>query len=124
MLRYIKITFLLVLAALLLSIALANRSEVTLNLLTPDLAGLIGVAPADFSVTLPLFAVVLGGVATGILVGFIVEWLREHKHRAEARTRTREAKTLAREVVRLKDKQNEGKDEILALVDDGPRQAS
>ena len=119
--RYVKYLFLLVLAGCLLTIALANRGEVTLNLLTPDLAEVAGFS---YAITLPLYMVVFAGIAAGILIGFIWEWFREHKHRVEARQRTREAKTLAREVGRLKDKQNEGKDEILALVDDAPRKAS
>ena len=118
--RYLKYLFLLVLAGSLLTVALANRGEVTLNLLTPELETLAGFA---LSITLPLYAVVFAGIAAGILIGFIWEWFREHKHRAEAAQRKREAQTLAREVTRLKDKQNEGKDEILALVDDGPRKA-
>jgi uncharacterized integral membrane protein len=118
--RYLKYLFLLVLAASLLTVALANRDLVTLNLLTPELASLVGFG---MSITLPLYVVVFGGIAAGILIGFVWEWFREHKHRAEAARRTREAKTLAREVVRLKDKQNEGKDDILALIEDGPRKA-
>ncbi|MEO0830134.1 MAG: hypothetical protein AAFY03_06705 [Pseudomonadota bacterium] len=35
-----------------------------------------------------------------------------------------EARVLAREVVKLKDKQNEGKDEVLAILDSAPRKAS
>lgn len=116
--RYLKYLFLLIVAGCLLVLALANRGPVTLNLLTPELEGLTGMA---YAITLPLYAVVFGGIAAGILIGYVLEWFREHKHRVEARRRTAEAKTLAREVVRLKDKQNEGKDEILALVEDAPR---
>jgi putative membrane protein len=58
------------------------------------------------------------GVATGILVGFVWEWLREHRHRAAAKTNHREAKKLEREVEALRGKKNEGRDEILALVED------
>lgn len=119
--RYLKYLFLLVLAGVLLTLALANRQMVTLNLLTPDLSELAGFS---YAVNLPLYAVVFGGIGAGILIGFVFEWFREHKHRVEMRQRTREAKTLAREVVRLKDQQNEGKDDILALVEDGPRKAS
>lgn len=122
MIRYLKYLFLLVLAGCLLTVALANRGTVTLNLLTPELEALFG-PTFSTSITLPLYAVVFAGIAAGILIGFIWEWFREHKHRAAVRQRTREAQTLAREVTRLKEQQNAGKDEILALVDDGPRKA-
>ena len=64
------------------------------------------------------FLVILGGVVTGLLVGFVWEWLREHRHRAEARTNRREAQKLGREVEQLRGKRNENRDEILALVED------
>lgn len=122
MIRYLKYLFLLVLAGCLLTVALANRGTATLNLLTPELENLVS-PTFSTSITLPIYLIVFAGIAAGILIGFIWEWFREHKHRAEAAQRKREAQTLAREVTRLKDKQNEGKDEILALVDDGPRKA-
>jgi putative membrane protein len=62
--------------------------------------------------------VILGGVVTGVLVGFVWEWLREHRHRAAGTTNHREAKKLEREVEALKGKKNEGRDEVLALVED------
>ena len=122
MIRYLKYLFLLALAGSLLTIALANRGTATLNLLTPELEALVS-PTFSTSITLPLYLIVFGGIAAGILIGFVWEWFREHKHRVEAATRKREAQTLAREVVRLKDKQNEGKDDILALIEDGPRKA-
>ena len=67
---------------------------------------------------MPLFVVILGGVATGLLVGFVWEWLREHRYRSAAKTNQREAKKLEREVASLKGEKNEGRDEILALVED------
>ena len=118
--RYLKYLFLLLLAGCLLTIALANRDPVTLNLLTPDLVSLLNVS---YAVTLPLYMVVFAGIAIGILVGFVLEWFREHKHRAEARVRTEEAKTLAREVGRLKGTSGDSQDEILALVEAAPRKA-
>jgi hypothetical protein len=50
--------------------------------------------------------------------GFVWEWLREHRHRAAGKTNHREAKKLEREVETLRGKKNEGRDEILALVED------
>jgi hypothetical protein len=44
--------------------------------------------------------------------------MREHKIRAAKASTGRELKFLKREVRRLKGNQNEGKDEVLALLDD------
>jgi putative membrane protein len=96
-------------------LALANRDPVTLTLLPQELALWSGV---DLTIELPLFVVILGGVVTGVLWGFVWEWLREHRHRAAARTNQREAKKLEREVQTLKGKKNEGRDEVLALIED------
>ena len=74
-------------------------------------------------VDVPLYVAIFAGIAIGILVGFVWEWFREMKHRSVASKRTREAQSLAREVVRLKEEKNEGKDDVLALLDDAPRKA-
>lgn len=113
--RAIKYLFLIVVAFGLVVLAMANRDPVTLTLLPQELALWSGV---DIAIELPLFVVILGGVATGLLVGFVWEWLREHRLRAAARTNQREAKKLEREVQALRGKKNEGRDEILALVED------
>ncbi|MEM6609396.1 MAG: LapA family protein [Pseudomonadota bacterium] len=119
MLRLIKIIVLAVIAFGLVILALANRTIVTLELLPQEIAGWVGISFAP--IELPLFLVIFGGVAIGLLVGFIWEWLREHRHRAEA-SRERRARTkLEREVETLKGRSNEGQDEILALLDDGRR---
>jgi putative membrane protein len=113
--RAIKYLFLIVVALALVVLAMANRDPVTLTLLPQELGLWSGV---DIAIELPLFVVILGGVVTGVLVGFVWEWLREHRHRAAARTNHREAKKLEREVQALKGKKNEGRDEVLALVED------
>ncbi|MEL0436750.1 LapA family protein [Phycobacter sp. K97] len=113
--RYIRYAILGTLGIILVSVCLANRSAVELKLMPTALAELVGWNP---SITLPLFVVVLGGIAVGLVVGFIWEWLREHKHRREAGQHSREVKKLSREVQKLKKQKHEGKDEVLALLDD------
>jgi len=115
LIRAIKYLFLIVVALGLVVLALANRNPVSLNLLPEDLALWSGLVQ---SIELPLFVVILGGVATGVLWGFVWEWLREHRHRVAAKTNHREAKKLEREVEALRGKKNEGRDEVLALVED------
>ena len=60
-------------------------------------------------------------VVVGLAVGYVLEWLREHRHRAEASRERRQRTKLEREVETLKGRANEGRDEVLALLDDGRR---
>ena len=114
LLRYLKYLFLAVVALVLVMMAFANRETVLLEVIPEALAPWLGV---QYAIELPLFAVVLGGVVTGLLVGFVWEWLREHRHRSEAKTHKRTAKALEREVQTLKGPTRDSTDEILALVD-------
>ncbi|MFY9211598.1 MAG: LapA family protein [Aestuariivita sp.] len=113
--RYIRYAFLAVLAVVLVSIAMANRAPVTLQLLPEGLAEFTGL---HLQITLPLFIIVFGGIVAGLIIGFVWEWLREYKHRREASVKTKEAKRLEREVIRLKGERDEQKDEVLALLDE------
>ncbi|WP_171122323.1 MULTISPECIES: lipopolysaccharide assembly protein LapA domain-containing protein [unclassified Ruegeria] len=113
--RYLRYAFLAILGIVLISVSLANRETVELTLMPQAFADLLGF---NFSASLPLFLVVLGGVVAGLVIGFLWEWLREHKHRRDATAKTSEVRKLEREVKKLKKKQNEGKDEVLALLDE------
>lgn len=113
--RYIRYAFLASLGVILISMSLANRGAVELRLMPDAIAGLVGFNP---SISLPLFVVILGGIAAGLVIGFVWEWLREYKHRREASQKAREVRKLEREVVKLKDQKNKGKDEVLAILDE------
>ncbi|WP_299732731.1 LapA family protein [uncultured Tateyamaria sp.] len=113
--RYIRYACIAVFAIALIAVALANRGPVTLKLLPDEIAGLFAVAP---TVQLPLFLVIFGGILTGLLVGFIWEWMREYAVRAENARNAREVRRLEREVKRLKSEKHEGQDEVLALLDE------
>ena len=113
--RYIRYGFLGILGIVLVSVSLANRQIVELKLMPDVFAELLGF---NLSTSLPLFIVVLGGVVAGLVIGFLWEWLREHKHRRDATVKTGEVRKLEREVKKLKKKQNEGKDDVLALLDE------
>ncbi|WP_425038276.1 lipopolysaccharide assembly protein LapA domain-containing protein [Primorskyibacter sp. S187A] len=116
--RYIKYAFLASVAIVLVTLALANRNTVTLNSLPDGLAGVPGLGPFAVAVELPLFLVILGGVVAGLLIGFVWEWIREAKHRTEAARKTAEVKSMERELRRLKRKNSEGQDEVLAILDE------
>lgn len=115
MIRYIRYAFLAVVAIALVAVAAANRAPVTLRALPDELAGLVGMNP---QIQLPLFLVVFGGVIGGLLIGFLWEWLREAKHRSEATRQKRAAQNLSREVQKLRGEKHEGKDEVLALLEE------
>lgn len=115
--RTIRYVFWALVAIVLIVVGLANRGMVTLRAMPEALGALFGVSP---DIELPLFVVIFLGVAAGLLIGFLWEWLREHKHRAEARRKTREVNVLQREVGRLKTEKHEGKDEVLALLEGAP----
>ena len=114
--RYLRYAFLAALAICLLIVALANREPVTLNALPAELAEFAGWSP---SISLPLFVVIFGGIVAGVMIGFVWEWFREHKHRAEAATQRRERERLEREVDRLKPASEKQTDDVLALLESG-----
>jgi len=113
--RYVRYAFLGTLGIILISVSLANRGFVTLQLVPDVLADLFGFNP---SISLPLFVVVLGGIAAGLVIGFFWEWLREYKIRRDAGQKAREVRSLEREVTRLKGEKHQGKDEVLAILDE------
>ncbi|MBP7241156.1 lipopolysaccharide assembly protein LapA domain-containing protein [Amaricoccus sp.] len=109
--RTIKLILLVVILAVIVILALANRGPVTLNLLPAGMSSI-----ADRSIELPLYVVGVVSVLVGMVLGYILEWLREHKHRRLASAKSREAASLNREVGRLRKEASKGEDEILALL--------
>ena len=112
--KYIKYTFWGIVAICLVIVGMANRGIVTLRAMPEALAGPLGVSP---DIELPLFMAIFFGVGIGLLIGFLWEWVREHRMRADARAKAREVETLRREVDTLKDQKHEGKDDVIALLD-------
>lgn len=113
--RTLKYLFLALVGLSLMLVAVANRELVTLKLLPRELADLAGF---NMDIQLPLFLVILGGVVVGLLVGFVWEWLREHKHRRDAARGRRDVSKLEHEVTKLKKSSDTDKDEVLALLED------
>ena len=113
--RYIKYALIATFACFLAAVALANRQIVSIQLIPSEVAGWFSVNPQT---ELPLFIIIFGGIIVGLLVGFVWEWVREHSQRADAAKQAREIRRLEREVTRLKDEKHEGKDEVLALLDE------
>ncbi|MEL7106854.1 MAG: LapA family protein [Pseudomonadota bacterium] len=112
---YIRVGFWAALAIVLLTIALANRGPVTFTLLPAELGGLIGF---NWSMTVPLYLVILVAIVGGLAIGYMAEWLREYRYRSTASREHRELERLKKEVSTLKVDETKG-DDVLALID-GP----
>ena len=109
--RTLKLILLGLILLALVVLALANRNVVTLNLLPDGMARVMPVA-----VELPLFVVCLLSVVVGMVIGYLLEWLREHKHRRRASQKAREAARLNVEVDRLRKQFVVPDDDVLALL--------
>jgi uncharacterized integral membrane protein len=95
----IKLIVLGLLAAILIALGVANMVAVDLYLLPAKLFG------DTFSIKqIPLAVVILAAVLLGILIGLVIEYLREHKHRRVAEEKRREIVQLRQEVTRLRAK--------------------
>jgi uncharacterized integral membrane protein len=114
MLRTLRYALIAVLLLVLLTMALANRTVVPVRFLPEDVGALLGLS---WQMELPLFLVILGGVAAGVLIGFTWEWLREHKHRKTASQRGRELARLERELEVMRDSRSVPGDDVLALIE-------
>ncbi|MEM9757129.1 MAG: LapA family protein [Pseudomonadota bacterium] len=118
LIRAVKYLFLAVIALALVVLALANREVVTLEVFPEGISTWVG---WSFSINLPLFVVILGGVVAGLAIGFVWEWLRESRIRAEASRQRRANSKLAKEIESLRSETDEGRDEVLALLDNPGR---
>ncbi|WP_112311989.1 lipopolysaccharide assembly protein LapA domain-containing protein [Pseudogemmobacter bohemicus] len=119
MLRYLRFLFICITGIILLTLALANRGAVDLRLLPEGIGSMLGIS-SGWSV--PLFVVILGSVAIGILVGFVWEWLREMRLRQAAKQQTKTVARLEKEIAVLKDSNSlPPQDEVLAILAEGGR---
>ena len=109
--RYLRYSFYAVLMLVLVMLALANREIVTLAVLPEQLSGIF---PA--SIQLPMFVVIMLSMLAGLLIGYVLEYFREHKLRREAAVKKREVASLSREVDALKKQAGTEEDDVLALL--------
>ncbi len=111
--RLIKYVILGILAICLVVVALANRELMTVQLLPDELSRLVGL---QWQITLPAFVILMVAGVIGLLLGFVWEWVREHKHRATAVTERRERQRLEQEVRKVAPPAKSG-DDVLAILD-------
>ncbi len=112
--RLVRYVFLGLVGLILVIVALANRQVVTLGLVPDELAVLVPIAN---TYSVPLFLVIFGSIVAGLLLGFVWEYFREHKIRADSNRRRRDVARLEREVKGLREKTGDGKDDVLALLE-------
>lgn len=113
--KVIRYGFWAIVGLCLILVGIANRDPVMLKAMPTPVADLLAISP---TIELPLFMVILLSVGMGLLIGFLWEWLREHRLRADGKASAREAAQLRREMDEMKKAKaaDEG-DEILALLD-------
>jgi uncharacterized integral membrane protein len=109
--RIVKLILLALILIAIVVFAIAHRDPVTLRLLPPELASI-----SDASIQAPHYLVALALILVGLVLGYILEWLREYKHRKRASQKAREAAQLNREVTRLKKETGRADDDVLALL--------
>src|SRR5215210_1801609 len=96
MMKFLKSLILLPVAIVAILLAVANRAPVTVSL-DPFSKG----AP-EISFSVPLFALVFGAIALGIVIGGSAAWLAQAKHRRAERRFRREARDLRSQTERLR----------------------
>ena len=111
--RLVRTLFLIFLAIILVVISIANSENVSLYLLPTDLSSLIG---TTISVNVPLFLVFFSGIFIGLVIGFLWEWLREHKFRVEANLNEKRLSRAETELSEMRTKDNKG-DDVLTLLE-------
>lgn len=97
MIRFLKALILIPLAIVVVLFAVANRASVPVSL-DPFSRG-----TPEIAFQAPLFAVILGSVAVGILIGGAAAWFSQAKHRRAHRRYSREVRHLRTQTDRLHD---------------------
>ena len=112
--RPLKLALLAAVAVIMVGFALANREPVAVRIVPAEIAGFFPSFPVF---TVPAFILIFAGILIGLMIGFVWEWMREHRHRADAVQNKREASKLAMENEDLRKRTSKEKDEILALLE-------
>lgn len=114
--RTLRLLLVTLLGLILICIALANRTSVTVSLVPRTVAEFAG---GRWSASMPLFLLIFLALALGMVLGIVVEWMRESHYRnlAAARQRDLAARQRAGEVVVTRTGAVAPRDEVLAILD-------
>ena len=82
-------------------------------MLPENLLSLFGI---NIALNVPLFLVFFSGIFIGLLIGFVWEWLREYKFRAEANDYKKRLSIAETQLSELEVKDNK-KDDVLTLLE-------
>jgi uncharacterized integral membrane protein len=101
MIRFLKGLVLLPVALVVVALAVANRAPVRLSFdpFSPDMP--------VFSVTLPLYVILFGAVALGVILGGIATWTGQATTRRRSREQRRQINRLENETTRLRTQPSE-----------------
>ncbi len=108
--RTVKIAVLSLLGLAFVVVGVANMTPVDVFLLPAGL-GLPGAEIRD----VPLAGVIFASVLAGIVVGQIMEWVREAKHRRLVDQKQDEVSRLRKEIKRLSKRLGEGEEDLPKL---------
>lgn len=109
--RIIRYSILAIFMILLVLLAMANRDLVLVALVPADLP-----FAAGLRMELPLFAIIFASIVVGLVLGYVLEFFREHKYRKKASVKNREAAQLSVEVAQLKKESGKDDDDVLAIL--------
>lgn len=112
--RYIKYLLLAAITIAVLVVSLANRQLVELTLFPDTVATPLGF---NASIQLPIFVVIFVSIAAGLLIGVLVEWIREYRFRAEGARTKKELRRVHKELKSEKATPQDQGREILDLVE-------
>lgn len=112
--RTVRLIFVTLVAVVLIGVALANRGPVTFSLLPGQLGQYLG---GTWSITVPLFLLILITLLVGMVLGLVWEWLREAGLRSESARRAQTIAELERESGTLRRDFSAPKDDVLMILD-------
>ena len=115
--RTIKLILLTIILLTLCLVAIGNRGLVSVRLVPEQLDPVVGpLLPFPLETQLPLFVIILIAVVVGLLLGYIIEYLRERKYRRAVETKAREVSHWKHRANELAKKAGADEDDVLALL--------
>ncbi|MBY8977027.1 LapA family protein [Rhodobacteraceae bacterium NNCM2] len=105
--RFLKTLVLILIGICLVVLGIGNMALVDLHLVPQKIAG------SDLSIKqIPLAAVIMVSVLIGLVIGQLMEWLREGKHRRVSNDRGREVAKLRTELDKVREKVEDPDDDL------------